>query len=413
MPPQNNRADPEHKPFDLKKKCTFWIILLILLYGGTELLSSGGLFYLRNVRNVCYTPVDVLSGKQKNIIEQFIKKEFHYLAFHRVLGWTIKENGAYQDLYRANADGIRADREYSRKVPADMIRITAFGDSFTHCDDVPNDGTWQVFMEKNDPSLEVINFGVGGYALDQAYLRYKEHGSRYTADVVFIGFMSENIFRMVNTFRPFYIEDSALPLAKPRFTLNSSLKMLPTPLKTLDDYRMLLKSPDTMLPRIGSHDYFYHRKYKSGIFDWSPTVRMMKISMEKIQNTYSTDSIFCDGVYNKSSEAFAVTAHVFDAFYESVLQNNAEPVIVVFPHKYNIKSYKKKGIKEYAALLAHFDTQGYAYVDLMDAFGHCDDTHALADLFVGHHYSVKANRMVAKHILEYMKRNYFKPKPGT
>jgi hypothetical protein len=108
-----------------------------------------------------------------------------------------------------------------------------------------------------------------------------------------------------------------------------------------------------------------------------------------------------------------VTAHVFDVFYESVLQNNAEPVIVVFPHKYNIKSYKKRGIKEYAPLLAHFGTHGYSYVDLMDAFGHCDDTHVLEDLFVGHHYSEQANRMVAEHILEYMERNYFEQKPGT
>ena len=52
-------------------------------------------------------------------------------------------------------------------------------------------------MESYDSNMEVINFGVGGFGLDQAYLRYLEDGIQYKSHIVMIGFMSENIYRNV------------------------------------------------------------------------------------------------------------------------------------------------------------------------------------------------------------------------
>ena len=43
--------------------------------------------------------------------------------------------------------------------------------------------------------VDLSIFGVPGYGLDQAFLRYLEEGRRFGFDVVLIGFMTENIFR--------------------------------------------------------------------------------------------------------------------------------------------------------------------------------------------------------------------------
>ena len=41
----------------------------------------------------------------------------------------------------------------------------------------------------------------------KSFLRYLKVGTTYNPDIVFIGYMSENIARNVNIFRPFYTGD--------------------------------------------------------------------------------------------------------------------------------------------------------------------------------------------------------------
>ena len=53
--------------------------------------------------------------------------------------------------------------------------------------------------------------------------------------------------------------------------------------------------------------------------------------------------------------------------------------------------------KRYSPLLSYFDSTGYKYIGLMDAFGNAD----VRDLFGGH-YSPLANKLVAKYILGYL-----------
>ena len=65
----------------------------------------------------------------------------------------------------------------------------------------------------------MLNFGIPGSDPGQALLRYRREGVQYHSSIVLIGAMSENISRMVNTFRPFYFSRSGIPFSKPRFAL--------------------------------------------------------------------------------------------------------------------------------------------------------------------------------------------------
>ena len=193
-----------------------------------------------------------------------------------------KKNGT-KKLYRANSSGIRGDKEYTLVPPPGVRRILTFGDSYTHCDGVLNHETWQAIMESYDSNMEVINFGVGGYGTDQAYLRYLEEGRQYQSHIVLIGFMTENIKRNVNRYRPFYFPPTSMPLAKPRFIIkNGKLSLIPNPMQRLDDYRMLLLHTPEVLSEAGINDYYYQSHYKSNIYDWSPAVRITKIFLKEI-----------------------------------------------------------------------------------------------------------------------------------
>ena len=97
------------------------------------------------------------------------------------------------------------------------VLMTAFGDSFTHCDGVANSFTWEYLLERLNPALEVLNFGVGGYGTDQALLRYELEGMAFHPHIAILGFLPENIHRVVSVFRPFYFPMTGIPMSKPRF----------------------------------------------------------------------------------------------------------------------------------------------------------------------------------------------------
>jgi hypothetical protein len=138
-----------------------------------------------------------------------------YIAFDERLGWTVArslERETHSATYRSNGAGMRGDREYELTPPRSGLRLAAFGDSFTHCDDVENRECWTAQLEEQVPGLEVLNFGVSGYAPDQAWLRYQLEGQQYQPCAVLIGFMVENVHRVVNRFRPFYQPETGITL---------------------------------------------------------------------------------------------------------------------------------------------------------------------------------------------------------
>ena len=382
------------------KKFACWILLIIFVYVSVEVVLYAGLYLLVTVRQEeIYRPFDMLSANQKKITKNLFIKKHNYSCFDATLGWSVKANG-FSKLYQANSCAIRSNREYATTPPEGIFRISAFGDSFTQCADVNNNETWQVFMESCDTNLEVLNFGVGGFGLDQAYLRYLKDGVHYQSDIVLIGYMSENISRNVNTYRPFYRRNGGVPFTKPRFQVDGgSLSLLPNPMKKLDDYQELLLHPRETLSKLGNNDYFYKKGYTSKKLDWLPTVKLATMLMHYCREKLSADRIMIHDGYNEKSEAFEVTKKIFDEFYKSSTTNNSLPIILIFPNGRDIKRYRKEGQTRYDILPEYLDSAGYRYLDLMGAFNGV----AIEKLFEGHyHYSPLANKLAAQYILNYI-----------
>jgi len=144
------------------KRFYSWIILIIIAYSLMELCSYSGLLIINKYRHIRYDPVDKISTKHSGIIKDFIEQKSNYFVFSPTLGWSIKQNG-FSELYQANSSGIRSDKEYTLSPSSGIRRVATFGDSFTHCDDVKNNESWQAIMESYNSTIEVLNFGVGGY----------------------------------------------------------------------------------------------------------------------------------------------------------------------------------------------------------------------------------------------------------
>ena len=250
-------------------RCMFFILLVII----TEGLAYAALWLwgplIGEVRRT-----SVIYTEQTVRIRALLDVE-HPLreVLDQVLGWR------YRPGYRKGNDivslqGLRSERLYAQTPPNGTLRIAAFGDSLVYGNEVGTPEVWTSQMEHSCKQIEVLNYGVGGYGVDQAYLRYLSEGSLYAPHVVLIGFVPDDLRRLVNVYRRF-IDDREFPGFKPRFMLEgNTLKLLPNPFPSLSDYERLLMEPVAVI-RVGQHDHWYKPAINENpLYDFSATVRL-------------------------------------------------------------------------------------------------------------------------------------------
>ena len=384
----------------MKSRTKLIFASVLVMYLVFEGLCFACLWLLPKIANVRYDPnPTVLTSEQKTLLVEFLKRSSP-TGFDGTLGWVNPPS-------HTNLAGIRDDHEYELTPRPGALRISAFGDSFTYGGDVPLGANWAKQMTAIAPSIEVLNYGVGAYGFDQAYLRYLKVGADYHPNIVLIGYMSENLSRDVNVFRPFYTAMFRnMIFTKPRFRLqNDQLVLLPNPLSTYPDYENFLRNDTAVLAQIGQNDYWYQINYSRGGLDFLPSVRLGKVFVEKLRQHVTNPVFALDGKYNERSEAYQVTARIFDAFYQKALDNGALPIIVVFPD-INAQARSLRGDpRRYGALLQYFDSNGYRYIDTLSALEPYYSRYSVGQLTVGNwgHYSPLGNKIVAEYILAQLK----------
>ena len=114
------------------------------------------------------------------------------------LGW-IPEEGVYpENLWKTRVtileDGIRSNGNNEHLDLDNNRPILAIGDSFTFGDQVSDNETWPAQLEKLS-GRRVINGGVFGYGIDQAYLRMRVLASKYKPSMIIFSFIPDDISR--------------------------------------------------------------------------------------------------------------------------------------------------------------------------------------------------------------------------
>lgn len=280
-------------------------------------------------------------------------------------GWTFQPNAILFDgRLTTNSIGMRSAREFSETPAADTIRIAAFGDSFTAGTDVDDNEVWTQVLEtalfERRIRAEVLNFGVGGYGMDQAYLRWQNIGKGLSADIIIFGFQPENLQRNVSVFRPIYARNTGIPLSKPRYTLQGDeLELI--------NYPAL---PPSMLMEVyedfDSHPLSAYEFYYSGaspIPDWWPLPRLANLVNQAIAKpTEPADDLGPDSERGQLGKAIA------DAFAEDVAKSGASFFVAHLPVQHELASYYSGGRPPYTFLLNYFEAT-YSYLPVEDLLG--------------------------------------------
>ena len=175
-----------------------------------------------------------------------------------------------REIYQSSAEGLRSARAGTvlAREPA-RRRIALVGDSFTFGLEVRYDQTWgQELARILGDGTQVLNFGVDGYGVDQAVLRYRRDVVAWNPDLVILGIIHDDFRRALCVYGFLCFPGSEIPFAKPRFVSDAE-KPVNTPLPApgaIFAHDSIAELPFVELdPAFGQRsdwdERFYHRSY--------------------------------------------------------------------------------------------------------------------------------------------------------
>jgi lysophospholipase L1-like esterase len=296
------------------------------------------------------------------------------VEFDAQLGWCNRANSRSRDgRVSYGLAGARGPREYARERAADAKRWVSFGDSFTHGDGLADEETWQHLVEQRRPGLECANFGVGGYGVDQALVRYRRDGRPLAPDVVWIGLMLEDIGRHLNRYRPLYHPNSPNCAAKPRFVLEGGPFALTVPLASsaaslrpiaipFDTRRGLLEAvaSGAVLEHLAKHEGWRER--------WPQWTRHSAlISLARGWTFYR--SVDAQRLWTEPGEARALTLALLKRFHADAMEDGAkQAVVLVFPRRQEFELLLAGEERWWSEPLSELTRAGVPVLDLSDAW---------------------------------------------
>ncbi|MCC2643554.1 MAG: hypothetical protein K0S45_3967 [Nitrospira sp.] len=324
---------------------------------------------------------------RRSIWEQ-ASREYGVFTADDALGWTVGPNrsgaGPHGETYVSSADGLRTLRSGAslREQPA-ALRIAILGDSYTFGQDVSFEDTWGHRLETlMGPGVQVLNFGVPAYGIDQAYARYLRDVRDWRPDIVILSFISHDLVRSGMVYYWIGFPGAAVPGAKPRFSLAAEeLTLVNVPLPSQEHIYSTSTIGD--LPFIQSDSMYQAVDWEWHLYQYSYFFRFaISWQFSPLSSSYALD----DDV-RKVNEA------IFTSFVRTAQAEESLPIVVFLPEYHEFQ--QPFGTLAERDLLGRRVAReaGVEFVDLTP----CLEAVASGDRFTtGWHYTPHANAAVAR-----------------
>lgn len=392
------------KPFHLKILLSLGS--LVFLFAAAEVAvrvlgerdASGNFYFKNRIIHPHRLPVGMVAERVRALKDA----DDSIVTFHEVLGWAPRPGAVSADgLYSYNSQGVRSPvPTFAAKPPEGVLRIAMFGDSFTHGDDVPYEHSWGAVLEQllNEAGIpaEILNFGVGGYGIDQALLRFQQQGAAFAPHLVVLGFQPENLKRNLNLLRPLYDPRSGLPFAKPRFIFTDrGIDLINVPV--LPPERMAATLSDLDAWELRPHEYFYDPADFQG--SWWQRSKLLATAYD-LKVNQEDRWLLKRIIFREKSEEQQLGWAIIQAFDMEVTATGARFMIVHLPSNQEMKLRVGLGRWSYQTFLDALDG-AYDVVHPEGALMQAAQAHGLGEIFAGH-YNEKGNRIIAQEIFDHL-----------
>jgi hypothetical protein len=260
------------------------------------------------------------------------------------------------------------------------------GDSYTFGEEVRYEDAWvsRLASELN-PRCQVLNFAVGGYGIDQMYLRYMKDIRPWNPDLVVLAFVNHDVIRTLSVYSFLLFPGGETPFAKPRFVLNGGkLTQLNQPLISPED--MFSVSAIRDLPYI-SYDVHYKRTEwdrPGWQLIWHSYLFRLLISAYPLHEDERPEI--------SETVVQEINTEIFRTFREEVKKGGAKSLIVYLPSVDEVPG-RLPWVPIGQKILREADIP---HVDLRDCMADNFTPQMFMPVGRGQHYSPEGNRVAAQ-----------------
>ena len=262
-------------------------------------------------------------------------------------------------------------------------RIAIVGDSFTFGLDVYYQETWGHQIEVAlGPGTQVLNFGVDGYGVDQAYFRYQRDVILWRPEIVILGIINDDIRRTMGVYGFLTFPDGEVPFPKPRFIMRAkALVPLNLPLPTPET--IFASKSITDLPFIRYDAAFHRHEWESYLDHFPYSIRFL---LSRFPRWPMPDPTTSDEALEH------INGQIFISFVRLAREAGSTPIVVYFPSRSDFVAPSKPGAEPRRVAKEVLQANGIPYHDMTGCIRNLNPS----ERFVKVHYSAVANAAVAK-----------------
>jgi hypothetical protein len=324
-----------------------------------------------------------VAARNEAVLARLAAEDSH-LSPDPLLGWVLgPARRSANGLYASSVEGVRSAAPGERAAGRAGRRVALVGDSFTFGLDVTYEQSWGHRLERGlGPDVQVLNFGVEAYGVDQAYLRYLRDARPWRPEVVILGIIDHDLYRSMSVYFFLSFPGWDYPFAKPRFAVASgSPKLLNAPLPSPESIAATPAIAE--LPFVG-----YEPGYRAAEWAWWPLDHSY---LHRLLVSKYRDAVYESGP--SRADMFALNRALVRAFVRDAEAQGAAPLVVYFPSDRNFKTLAKDPRWKSLAQTM-LDESGIAYRDTTP----CLAPLAPAERFPAdgrNHFAPRANQAIA------------------
>jgi hypothetical protein len=368
------------------------LVAVLLVFGGSELVVR--LFSEQTLAGPTFAQTlllprnwDELTARHR-AIRAHPPSHLSYLEPDDLLGWVPSRNRQSTDgLYAINAEGLRSARPdvvYADRDP--QARVAIVGDSFTFGLEVPFESSWGAALETALGRAAVLNFGVDGYGVDQALLRYERDARQWKPRVSIFSFIVHDLLRTVSVYPFITFPDWDLS-AKPRFTLrDGALERVTDKLPRPEE---ILAAPSIAdLPHLSLEPGYNPDEWGDRFYDGSYALRFL----------FSTFPRWPLPRKAPDSELAEINVALLSRFVRIAAADGAVPLVVFLPDRADFTGDRRPTRER---VLSGLRGAGVEFMDLTSCVGSVGVERAFIPEHL--HYSAEGNAIVAQCLLPHVR----------
>lgn len=276
---------------------------------------------------------------KKDLNPQFEKKKYNNFmknSYDDFLGWDRKsltkgfEISDTKTFFEIDKVGSRKTTKHSKST------IAVYGDSFAFCRYVNDNETWQYHLS-NKIKNKILNFGVGNFGLDQAFLKYIKKEKKISSQEIIFCVVPETIARVFSYWKH-YREFNNIFAIKPILNFKKKkLNIVRIPkLRTDTVSKNYIKFNQKFINKTKKEDIFYKYTFKKKLFKFPYTISFVKKLNQNLNIFYLLIVGKLMSIVNKSS------FHRFhDQAFSKILEENIKESHGFYEEIYFKKNFRK------------------------------------------------------------------------